>query len=160
MSSTSGSPIQATIPGAETLERVRTLMESPLFNRTNPNRMRALVGTFAFANPTGFGRADGEGYRFLAGQILDIDERNPQLAARILTSMRSWRSLESVRADHARCGAARDRAIAPLFRPTFAISSSARSRGDLLRPAVAKDAAAICACDSKCPGKIRAIINS
>ncbi|MGO7594277.1 aminopeptidase N C-terminal domain-containing protein, partial [Rhizobium leguminosarum] len=58
--------------------------------------------TFAFANPTGFGRADGEGYRFLADQILDIDERNPQLASRILTSMRSWRSLEPTRADHSR----------------------------------------------------------
>lgn len=94
--------IQAGVPGAKTLERIRTLMDNPLFKRTNPNRMRALVGTFAFANPTGFGRADGEGYRFLAGQILDIDERNPQLAARILTSMRSWRSLEPIRADHAR----------------------------------------------------------
>ncbi|MBY5357045.1 aminopeptidase N [Rhizobium leguminosarum] len=94
--------IQAGIPGAKTLERIRALMDNPLFKRTNPNRMRALVGTFAFANPTGFGRADGEGYRFLAGQILDIDERNPQLAARLLTSMRSWRSLEPVRADHAR----------------------------------------------------------
>jgi len=61
-----------------------------------------LVGAYAFANPTGFGRADGEGYRFLAREILDIDRRNPQLAARILTSMRSWRSLEPVRQDHAR----------------------------------------------------------
>ncbi|EJC73633.1 aminopeptidase N [Rhizobium leguminosarum bv. trifolii WSM2012] len=94
--------IQAGIPGAKTLERVRTLMDDPLFKRTNPNRMRSLVGTFAFANPTGFGRADGEGYRFLARQILDIDERNPQLAARILTSMRSWRSLEPGRAELAR----------------------------------------------------------
>ncbi|TBB26739.1 aminopeptidase N [Rhizobium ruizarguesonis] len=94
--------IQAGIPGAKTLERIRALMDDPLFKRSNPNRMRALVGTFAFANPTGFGRADGEGYRFLADQILDIDERNPQLAARILTSMRSWRSLEPTRGDHAR----------------------------------------------------------
>ncbi|PDT15227.1 aminopeptidase N [Rhizobium sp. J15] len=98
--------IQAGIPGAKTLERVRALMDNPLFKRTNPNRMRSLVGTFAFANPTGFGRADGEGYRFLAGQILDIDGRNPQLAARILTSMRSWRALEPVRADHARAALA------------------------------------------------------
>ncbi|WP_026618664.1 aminopeptidase N [Ensifer sp. WSM1721] len=94
--------IQATIPGAATLDRVRTLMSDPLFNASNPNRVRALVGTFAFANATGFNRADGEGYRFLAHQLLDIDARNPQLAARILTSMRSWRSLEKVRADHAR----------------------------------------------------------
>jgi len=94
--------VQATIPGAATLDRVVKLTENPLFKWTKPNRVRSLVGTFAFGNPTGFGRADGEGYRFLARQILDIDGRNPQLAARILTSMRSWRSLEPVRAEHAR----------------------------------------------------------
>ncbi len=98
--------VQATIPGAGTLDRVVKLMDNPLFKRTNPNRMRSLVGTFAFTNPTGFGRADGEGYRFLAREILDIDRRNPQLAARILTSMRSWRALEPVRAEHARAALA------------------------------------------------------
>ena len=94
--------IQAGIPGAGALERIQRLMETPLFKRTNPNRVRAVLGTFVFANPTGFGRADGAGYGFLADEILDIDQRNPQLAARILTSMRSWRLLEPVRADHAR----------------------------------------------------------
>ena len=94
--------IQATIPGASTLDRVKALMSDPHFNAGNPNRVRSLVGTFAFSNPTGFNRADGEGYRFLAKQILDIDPRNPQLAARILTSMRSWRSLERMRVDQAR----------------------------------------------------------
>ncbi|THA64655.1 aminopeptidase N [Ensifer adhaerens] len=94
--------VQATIPGAGTLDRIKALMNEPLFNGNNPNRVRSLVGTYAFANPTGFNRADGEGYRFLARQILDIDPRNPQLAARILTSMRSWRSLEDKRAGHAR----------------------------------------------------------
>ncbi|MDF8353713.1 aminopeptidase N [Ensifer adhaerens] len=94
--------VQATIPGAGTLDRIKALMNEPLFNGNNPNRVRSLVGAYAFANPTGFNRADGEGYRFLARQILDIDPRNPQLAARILTSMRSWRSLEDKRAGHAR----------------------------------------------------------
>ncbi|ASY62122.1 Membrane alanine aminopeptidase N [Sinorhizobium sojae CCBAU 05684] len=94
--------IQATIPGPATLERVKALMSDPLFNASNPNRVRSLVGTYAFSNPTGFNRTDGEGYRFLARQILEIDPRNPQLAARILTSMRSWRSLEQARAGHAR----------------------------------------------------------
>jgi len=93
---------QATIPGAGALARVKALMDNPRFIATNPNRVRSLIGTFAFGNPTGFNRADGEGYRFLAEQILAIDPRNPQLAARILTSMRSWRSLEPQRADHAR----------------------------------------------------------
>jgi aminopeptidase N len=94
--------IQATIPGEDALARVKALMEDEKFNASNPNRVRSLVGAFAFSNATGFNRADGEGYRFLAAQILAIDPKNPQLAARILTSMRSWRSLESARADHAR----------------------------------------------------------
>jgi len=94
--------IQALIPGDGALARVKTLMQSPRFNASNPNRVRSLVGAFAFSNTTGFNRADGAAYQFLAEQILDIDKRNPQLAARILTSMRSWRSLEPVRADHAR----------------------------------------------------------
>jgi aminopeptidase N len=93
--------IQATIPGDGALARVKALMDNPRFVATNPNRVRSLVGTFAFSNPTGFNRADGEAYHFLADQILAIDPRNPQLAARILTSMRSWRSLEPQRADHA-----------------------------------------------------------
>ncbi len=81
---------------------MQRLKESQLFIASNPNRVRSLIGTFAFANPTGFNRADGEGYRFLAKEILGIDGKNPQLAARILTSMRSWRQLEERRADHAR----------------------------------------------------------
>ncbi len=94
--------VQATIPGAATLDRVKSLMADPHFAPNNPNRVRSLVGSYAFANPSGFNRADGEGYRFLAEQILAIDPKNPQLAARILTSMRSWRSLEPQRANHAR----------------------------------------------------------
>ncbi len=93
--------IQATIPGETALARVGHLMTSPHFVSTNPNRVRALVGTFAFSNPTGFNRKDGAGYHFLARQVLDIDPRNPQLAARILTAMRSWRSLEPDRASQA-----------------------------------------------------------
>jgi aminopeptidase N len=94
--------IQAAMPGEGALGRIQSLTSSKHFIATNPNRVRSLIGTFAFGNPTGFNRADGEAYRFLAEQIVSIDKRNPQLAARILTSMRSWRSLEPVRADHAR----------------------------------------------------------
>ncbi|AYD00259.1 aminopeptidase N [Neorhizobium sp. NCHU2750] len=94
--------IQATIPGRDALERVKGLMENPRFNAGNPNRVRSLVGALAFGNPTGFNRTDGKGYDFLAEQILAIDKKNPQLAARILTSMRSFSSLESVRAAKAR----------------------------------------------------------
>lgn len=93
--------VQATIPGPQALERVKALMNNSRFSPSNPNRVRALIGAFAFSNPTGFNRLDGQGYAFLAEQILAIDPKNPQLAARLLTSMRSWRSLEARRAESA-----------------------------------------------------------
>ncbi|MBC7279872.1 aminopeptidase N [Hoeflea sp.] len=94
--------IQATAPGAATCARVEELLESADFDRTNPNRVRALVGAFSSGNPTGFNAADGAGYRLLAREVIDIDKRNPQLAARLLTAMRSWRSLEAGRQEEAR----------------------------------------------------------
>ena len=77
-------------------------MEHPAFSLTNPNRVRALVGTFATANQTGFHRADGAGYRLFADTVLAVEKRNPQIAARLATALRSWRSLEPVRQAKAR----------------------------------------------------------
>ncbi|HEY6633652.1 MAG TPA: aminopeptidase N, partial [Rhizobiaceae bacterium] len=94
--------IQATAPGAATLDKVRALTEYPGFTMANPNRVRALIGTFASANQTAFNRMDGAGYAFFAGAVLEIERRNPQLAARLATALRSWRSLEPVRQGKAR----------------------------------------------------------
>jgi aminopeptidase N len=94
--------IQAAAPGEQAVETVRALTSHPAFSTTNPNRLRALVGAFANANQTGFNRADGEGYRLFAGIVIDTDRHNPQLAARLATAMRSWRSLEPGRQMKAR----------------------------------------------------------
>ncbi|EJF98706.1 aminopeptidase N [Bartonella vinsonii subsp. arupensis Pm136co] len=89
--------IQAIVAGASTLDHVQKLMQHPLFSKDNPNRVRALIGVFASHNPTGFHRIDGASYHFLCQIILDIDKKNPQLASRLLTMMRSWRQLEPIR---------------------------------------------------------------
>ncbi|TIS50198.1 MAG: DUF3458 domain-containing protein, partial [Mesorhizobium sp.] len=89
-------------PGPRTVEAVRALMRHPAFSIANPNRVRSLIGTFSSANQTGFHRADGQGYRFFAETVLEVEKRNPQVAARLATAMRSWRSLEPVRQDKAR----------------------------------------------------------
>jgi len=94
--------IQAGVPGARTVEKVRALMRHPAFSIANPNRVRSLIGTFASANQTGFHRPDGEGYRFFAETVLEVEKRNPQVAARLATALRSWRSLEPVRQEKAR----------------------------------------------------------
>ncbi len=88
--------LQAQIPERETLDRVRGLMNHRGFSMSNPNRVRALIGGFA-ANHTQFNRPDGEGYRFLEEIVVALDPTNPQIAARLLTAMRSWRSLEDGR---------------------------------------------------------------
>ena len=40
---------------------------------------------------------DGSGYAFVADCVIELDPKNPQVAARMLQAFRSWRSLEPVR---------------------------------------------------------------
>ena len=63
--------------------RVRDLTAHPAFSLANPNRVRALIGAFAHGNPTQFNRPDGAGYEFIAETVLTLDEKNPQVAARL-----------------------------------------------------------------------------
>jgi aminopeptidase N len=86
--------LQAMIPEAHTLERLRRLMEHPAFSLTNPNRVRSLVGSFTLANPTQFHQANGSGYEFLADIVLRLDAANPQVAARLLTAFGTWKIME------------------------------------------------------------------
>jgi aminopeptidase N len=89
--------LQAAIPEAATLDRVRALTKHPAFSFSNPNRIRSLIGAFAQANATQFNRADGQGYDFLADTVLTLDPKNPQVAARLLSAFKSWRALEPSR---------------------------------------------------------------
>ena len=93
--------LQAAIPEPETLERVRALTTHPAFSMANPNRVRSLIGAFAQANHTQFNRLDGAGYDFVADIVLQLDPKNPQVAARIIGAFRSWRALEAQRRQRA-----------------------------------------------------------
>jgi aminopeptidase N len=89
--------LQGMIPEDETPERVKRLMEHPAFSMGNPNRVRALIGSFALNNPTQFHRRDGSGYEFLADIVIELDGKNPQVAARLLTAFGTWRMMEAER---------------------------------------------------------------
>ena len=71
---------------------MRRLLEHPDFDLRNPNKVRALVGIFANQNPVNFHRIDGQGYRFLGEIIVELNDINPQIAARLLTPLTKWRS--------------------------------------------------------------------
>jgi aminopeptidase N len=108
--------LQATIPEAGTLDRVRALAGHPAFSLGNPNRVRSLIGAFAQMNQTQFNRADGAGYDFLADTVLALDPKNPQVAARLMTAFKSWRALEPARRARAEAALARVGAAPSLSR--------------------------------------------
>ncbi len=107
---------QATSCRADTLPRVVALLDHPAFTLKNPNRVRALVGAFALANPAVFHAADGSGYRFVADRIIEIDPLNPQLAARLAGSLSRWRRYGEERQGQMRGQLERIRAQAGLSR--------------------------------------------
>ncbi len=75
--------VQATAALPQTLDEVQALMAHPAFQLKNPNKVRALLGSFAGGNPLCFHELSGRGYAFLAEQILALDPLNPQVAARL-----------------------------------------------------------------------------
>lgn len=79
-----------TRPGAA--QRMRELQQHPAYDAGNPNKIRAVIGAFANQNAAGFHAEDGSGYALLGEVIEDLNERNPQIASRLLTPLTRWRN--------------------------------------------------------------------
>jgi aminopeptidase N len=86
--------LQARDPGDGTLGRILGLTAHPAFDQKNPNRLRALVSSFANFNPARFHDPSGAGYRFLADQIIAVDRFNPMTAARLVDPLGGWKRLK------------------------------------------------------------------
>jgi aminopeptidase N len=89
--------IQALSPLADTPAAVRALAQHADFDLRNPNRVRALVASFAAGNQVRFHAASGSGYRFLADIIVALDPMNSQVAARLVPPLGQWRRVEPAR---------------------------------------------------------------
>ena len=87
----------AQAPDDEVIERMRATLGAPDFPKTNPNRLRSLLGSFVMSNPVQFTRKDGAGFRFITEAVAEIDKVNPQVASRILTGFRVLPTLEASR---------------------------------------------------------------
>ncbi len=83
--------LQASSHNPDTFANVQALMQHSAFDLKNPNRVRALIGAFSQANPLHFHAANGQGYQFLADQIIALNTLNPQVASRMLSPLTSWR---------------------------------------------------------------------
>jgi len=91
--------VQAGRKHPEGVEAIRKLTEHEAYDPRNPNRVRALVGGFAMSNPHLFHHVSGAGYDFFTAQVLDMDSRNPSVAARLLGVYEIWRKLDTDRQD-------------------------------------------------------------
>ncbi|MGZ0077037.1 aminopeptidase N [Methylomonas sp. YC3] len=89
--------LQATSSTPNTFATVQALMEHPAFDMKTPNRVRSLIGAFSQANPLHFHAINGEGYRFLADQVLALNTLNPQIASRMVTGLAQWRRYDAAR---------------------------------------------------------------
>lgn len=92
--------MQVQCPHQDTLFQADALLSHDDFDWTVPNRVRAVVAQIAMNNTLAFHREDGEGYRWLAKQVLKIDAHNPQLASRLAGAFGIWRKLDPERQQH------------------------------------------------------------
>ncbi|MGM0481304.1 MAG: aminopeptidase N [Pseudomonadota bacterium] len=87
---------QALADRKDTVETVQRLMQHPDFSLDNPNRVYSLLAAFT-QNLAHFHRADGAGYRLVGDVIRQLNNKNPQVASRLLTAFVSWKRYDSER---------------------------------------------------------------
>lgn len=76
--------LNATSPDKQVLATVKKLLNHRSFSLTNPNRIRSLIGAFVNNNPVAFHAQDGSGYQFLVEILTELNQKNPQVAARLI----------------------------------------------------------------------------
>ncbi len=119
--------LQAMSSRDDTLSRVKDLMSHPLFTMRNPNKVRSLIGAFAMANPRHFHAADGSGYAFYTDRLIELDDINPQVAARLCAPLGKWAKYDETRADLMKEALDRILAKPDISRDLYEIASKSRA---------------------------------
>jgi len=89
--------VQAMRPQPQVVEDVARLARHRAFEPKNPNRARSLYGVFAAVNLRGFHRSDGAGYGLVGEFVRQLDQVNPQVAARLISSFLQWQRFDAER---------------------------------------------------------------
>lgn len=82
---------QTSAPGIAAVSKTKSLMEHADFNIKKPNSVRAVLGGLSVSNPSGFHVKDGSGYDLIADVIIDLNAKNPKLAAGLTRPLRGWK---------------------------------------------------------------------
>ena len=83
------------------VQALEELTQHPDFTIKNPNRFRAVLGSFA-GNHAAFHHGSGSGYAGLAEWLIKLDSVNPQTTARMSTSFETWPRYDAARRGKAR----------------------------------------------------------
>jgi len=89
--------VQAGSSLPDTLETVKALTRHEDFSIKNPNKVRSLIYMFALQNPVNFHQKNGDGYEFIADQIILLDTINHQIAARLSSCFNPWKKYDDER---------------------------------------------------------------
>ncbi|MFL5257460.1 MAG: DUF3458 domain-containing protein, partial [Rhodopila sp.] len=88
--------IQALSPLPGTVQTVQALKAHADFDLRNPNRIRALISSFA-GNQVRFHDALGAGYWLYTDMVIQLDPTNGQVAARMVSPLGQWRRYDAAR---------------------------------------------------------------
>lgn len=89
--------LQALSKLPDALSNIKALVKHPAFDIKNPNKVYALIRTFARANHINFHNKNGRGYRFLADQVIVLNKINPMVAAFAADPLIHWHKFDQDR---------------------------------------------------------------
>ena len=75
----------------DVLNTVITLRQHADFNIKNPNRVRSLIHAFCMSNPGAFHQNPQKSYKFWADHVIELNQINPQVAARLARALDRWK---------------------------------------------------------------------
>ncbi|MDH5424239.1 MAG: aminopeptidase N [Gammaproteobacteria bacterium] len=91
--------VQATAALENSLEEIMALRKHADFDISNPNRVRSLYAALTQLNAVCFHDISGKAYQFLADLVIELNQLNPQIAARMLLPLGRWQRFDSLRQD-------------------------------------------------------------
>lgn len=81
----------------DALDRVKSLKNHEAFDIKYPNNVRALLGAFSMNNMLQFHREDGEGYKFIADCVIELNSINPHVAGSLVDALCSFAKFDDNR---------------------------------------------------------------
>ncbi len=88
---------QVMMDSDDAVNQVKKLFQHNKFSIKNPNKVRAVLGCFIANNLTQFHNANGSGYEFCGDMIIQLNDINPQIGARLTKQFSVWKKLDGKR---------------------------------------------------------------